>query len=309
MSMVQPPPDTQANASLNTLPKTSTGAIPIALCNEVLQGLPFERQCELAAALGYQALEVAPFTLASDPMLITDAQARALANTARQHGLVISGLHWLLVAPAGLSIVSADAAPRARTVTVMRRLVELCHLMGGLYLVHGSPRQRSVPAGESPAVARERARDCLAQAAQHAQACGVVYCIEPLSPRETDLINTVADAVALVREIGLPALQTMIDCSAAGQAEAVTVAELMAQWMPSGHIAHVQVNDPNRRGPGQGAMDFGPILHTLLQMRAAGHYRGILAVEPFDYLPDGPMAAARAIGYLQGVLQGLAQHG
>ena len=92
---------------------------------------------------------------------------------------------------------------------------------------------------------------------------------------------------ALVEEIGSPALQTMIDCSAAGQAEKEPVDALMARWMPSGHIAHVQVNDPNRRGPGQGEMAFAPILDTLLRMQAAGHYRGIVAVEPFDYVPDG----------------------
>ena len=75
--------------------------------------------------------------------------------------------------------------------------------------------------------------------------------------------------------------------------------------MPRGVIAHVQVNDPNRRGPGQGEMDFGPILRVLARMEAAGHFPGIVAVEPFDYVPDGPGCAARAIGYLRGILQGL----
>ena len=83
----------------------------------------------------------------------------------------------------------------------------------------------------------------------------------------------------------------------------------MARWMPGGHIAHVQVNDPNRRGPGQGAMAFAPILAALRRMMAAGHYRGIVAVEPFDYVPDGIASAARAIGYLKGVLEGLDAHG
>ena len=35
----------------------------IALCNEVLAGMPLERQCEFAADLGYDGLEIAPFTL------------------------------------------------------------------------------------------------------------------------------------------------------------------------------------------------------------------------------------------------------
>jgi sugar phosphate isomerase/epimerase len=280
-----------------------------ALCNEVLQPLPFAEQCRLAAALGYDGLEVAPFTLAEDPMTITDAQAAGFRRIALDHGLQLFGLHWLLVAPAGLSMVSEDAAQRRRTTEVMTRLVAVCAALGGSYLVHGSPKQRSVPAGATRAQAWERSRECLRAAAEAAARAGVTYCLEPLSRRETDLFNTVEEAARMVEEIGSPGLRTMIDCSAAGQAEAEPVHRLMERWMPRGVVAHVQVNDPNRRGPGQGALDFGPILRVLQQMEAQGHFPGIVAVEPFDYVPDGPGCAARAIGYLRGVLQGLQAHG
>jgi D-psicose/D-tagatose/L-ribulose 3-epimerase len=285
------------------------GRLQLSLCNEVLQPWPFARQCEVAKALGYDGLEVAPFTLAENPMDLSDAQAADFKRIAAEHGLQIHGLHWLLVAPAGLSIVSADDALRAKTVAVMRRMVELCQLMGGGYLVHGSPKQRSVPAGETKDVALARAQDCFAQVAQHAQVCGVTYCIEPLSAKETDVLNTVEEAAQVVDAIGSPALRTMIDCSAAGQTEAQDVAALMRQWMPTGRIAHVQVNDPNRRGPGQGDMAFAPILRALLDMRAQGHYGGIVAVEPFDYVPDGVGSAAHSAGYLRGILQTLEDHG
>ena len=279
-----------------------------ALCNEVLQPLPFAEQCKVAAALGYDGLEVAPFTLADNPMDISDAQAIGFQRVAADHGLQIFGLHWLLVAPAGLSIVSDDETLRLKTTAVMQRMVELCSLMGGTYLVHGSPKQRSVPPGQTHAVALDRARDCLTQAVLRAEACGVIYCIEPLSAKETDLLNTVAQAAELVEQIASPAFKTMIDCSAAGQTETEPVADLMARWMPTGHIAHVQVNDPNRRGPGQGEMRFVPIMKTLLQMQAAGHYPGIVAMEPFDYVPDGMGSAAHAIAYLRGILETLTSH-
>lgn len=276
-------------------------ALPLALCNEVLQPLGFERQCALAAALGYQGLEVAPFTLAADPVAISDGEARNFARVAADHGLAITGLHWLLVAPAGLSIVSSEAAVRRRTTAAMERLVELCAAMGGRYLVHGSPKQRSVPAGDSRDAARERALECFAQAARAAGRCGVTYCVEPLAPAETDFINTVAEGIQIVDAIGSPAFRTMLDCSAAGQAEAEPVDALIRRWWPTGKLAHVQLNDPNRRAPGQGTMRFAPILAAL---REVG-YRGVLAVEPFDYVPDGPGCAARAIGYLRGVMESM----
>jgi D-psicose/D-tagatose/L-ribulose 3-epimerase len=276
-----------------------------ALCNEVLQPLPFAEQCRVAAALGYDGLEVAPFTLADNPMNISDAQAAGFKRVAVEHGLQIFGLHWLLVAPAGLSIVSDDEALRLKTTAVMQRMVELCSLMGGTYLVHGSPKQRSVPPGQTHAVALDRARDCLTQAVLRAEACGVTYCIEPLSAKETDLFNTVAQAAQLVDDIHSPAFKTMIDCSAAGQSEVESISALMEKWMPSGRIGHVQVNDPNRRGPGQGDMRFKPIMATLLRMYAQQHYSGIIAVEPFDYVPDGMGSAAHSIGYLRGIMQSL----
>ncbi len=72
--------------------------------------------------------------------------------------------------------------------------------------------------------------------------------------------------------------------------------------MPSGMMAHVQLNDRNRRGPGQGADRFLPVLAALKRQG----YTGWLAMEPFDYEPDGPTCAARSIGYVAGLLEALA---
>jgi len=273
----------------------------LALCNEVLAPLPFAEQCRIAAALGYMGLEVAPYTVCEDPAAMSDAAARDLARIAADHGLAVTGLHWLLVKPAGLSITSPDEATHARTVAFMRRLTELCAAMGGNYLVHGSPKQRLIAEGQTKEAALARATEAFAAAGDAARAAGVTYCIEPLSADQTPLINTVADAAAIVRAVNNPHLRTMIDTSSAGLAEAEPVDALIRRWVPTGLIAHVQVNDPNRRGPGQGEMNFGPILRALRE----NGYAGVVAAEPFDYVPDGMGAAARAIGYLRGLLEDL----
>ncbi len=270
-----------------------------ALCNEVLAPLPFPEQCRIAAALGYMGLEVAPYTVCEDPAAMSDGEARELGRIAADHGLLITGLHWLLVKPAGLSITSADAATRARTVAFMRRLTKLCAAMGGKYLVHGSPRQRMIDPGQAKTAAVARATETFAAAGAAARDNGVIYCIEPLSADQTPLINTVAEAAAIVQTVGNPHLRTMIDTSSAGLAESESVAALIARWIPTGLIAHVQVNDPNRRGPGQGAMKFAPILRALNEAA----YSGVVAVEPFDYVPDGMGSAAHAIGYLRGLTE------
>jgi sugar phosphate isomerase/epimerase len=273
----------------------------LALCNEVLAPLPFEAQCRMARALGYAGLEVAPYTVCEDPQTMTLAQAREVRQVAADHGLEISGLHWLLVKPDGLSITDPDPAVRARTTAFMRHLCELCAALGGRYLVHGSPGQRRVPQGDTHAQALARATAAWALAGEAAGRCGVTYCIEPLSRDQTDVVNTVAEAVAVVQAVGQPALRTMIDTSSAGLAEDLSVPALIERWLPSGLVAHIQLNDPNRRAPGQGEMAFGPVLAALQR----GGWEGWVAVEPFDYVPDGPGCAAWSAGYLKGLLQTL----
>ncbi len=74
-------------------------------------------------------------------------------------------------------------------------------------LVHGSPKQRQIAPGETHAIALARLQDALAQVALAAARAGVIYCIEPLSQRETSLVNTIAEAAELVRAIDHPNLQ------------------------------------------------------------------------------------------------------
>src|SRR5580693_4901053 len=172
--------------------KRTEATMRIALCNEVLGGMPLERQCEYAASLGYDGLEIAPFTLSDQPETISPTQAAKVRGVVEASGLVVTGLHWLLVKPDGLSLTDPDAAVRARTLEVMMHLTGLCAELGGAVLVHGSPKQRQIAPGETHAVALARLREALAQVALAAARTGVIYCIEPLSPRETELVNTVA---------------------------------------------------------------------------------------------------------------------
>jgi D-psicose/D-tagatose/L-ribulose 3-epimerase len=274
----------------------------LALCNEVLRERAFVEQCRLAAALGYRALELAPFTLANDPSTLDDAEAGRLRAVAADHGLVISSLHWLLVQPEGLSLATPDAALHARTVAFLLHLIRFARACGAAVLVHGSPRQRSPLPGQDLADALARCEDGWSQLAGAAQDAGVVYCIEPLSRAETPVLNTVAEAAAVVDRIGSPALRTMFDLSAASQTETEPVESVLARHLASGHVAHVQLNDRNRRGPGQGDTPVAPVLRVLRDAR----YAGWIAIEPFDYQPDPLACAAASAGHVRGAWEALA---
>jgi sugar phosphate isomerase/epimerase len=270
----------------------------ISLCNEVIRELPFERQCAFAREVGYDGLEIAPFTLGDEPHLLAAPRRAQVRRAAAEAGIAITGLHYLMLAPKGLSITSSDAAQRARTVDVMRRLCNLAADLGAHVLVHGSPAQRTLEPGKE-GEGRKWGAECFAAVAGSAREAGVVYCIEPLAAPDNQFVHTIEEAAAIVRAIGSTAVRTMVDCSAAGRAEAQSIPDLLRQWLPTGFIAHIHLNDPNRRGPGEGALGFAPILRAL----AAGGYEGIASVEPFDYRPDGPSCAARAIGYIRALME------
>lgn len=282
------------------MPERAGRPFTLALCNEVVRELGFGEQCDLAARLGYDAVEVAPFTLTDDPRRVTSAQLAAWRKRAEEAGVRVSSLHWLLMAPPGLSITSPDPRVREATLEVMAALVDMCAALGGGVLVHGSPRQRELSAADPDGDAA-RGREAFAFAAERAAAAGVTYCIEPLSRAETGFVNTVAEAEGIVAEVGSPALRTMVDTRAARLAEAEPVERVLERGLRAGTVAHVHVNDSSGVGPGQGHDGFAGVFEVLL----AEGYAGTVAVEPFEYVPDGPGAAARAAGYVDGLLEAL----
>ncbi len=275
---------------------TRRKGMPVYLCNEVVRDLDFAGQCRFARETGYDGLEIAPFTLSPEPHRLDRTAVKELRAVADGEGMRLAGLHWLLSAPQGLSITEDEDDVAARTLDVAKRLIELCVELGGSYLIHGSPQQRLLARGREKE-GRQRALAYFAAAAEAAAASSAVYALEPLGPTDRDgLIRTVDDAVAIIEEIGAPALTTMLDCYATGTTADILTA--LDRWVPRGVIHHVHFNDANQRGPGEGTLDFAAILDTLRRL----NYAGASAVEPFVHLPDGPSCAARSIGYLRGIV-------
>src|SRR5438445_8262772 len=175
-----------------------------AICNETFEGWDHARVCGTVAELGYQGLELAPFTLASRITDVSAEQRRTLRRQAEDCGLTLLGLHWLLAKTEGLQLTSPDEAVRRRTADYLVELARCCRDLGGELMVFGSPAQRRIPAGATRARATDYAVDTFRRAAPGIADSGVRLCLEPLSPPEADFINTCGEAMEIIRRLGHP---------------------------------------------------------------------------------------------------------
>jgi sugar phosphate isomerase/epimerase len=266
--------------------------MPYAICNETFEGWDHEKVCRLVSQLGYGGLEIAPFTLAQSVTAVSPDQRRKLRRQAEEYGLKIIGLHWLLAKTDGFHLTSPDQGVRARTADYLGELARACRDLGGELMVFGSPAQRQIPPGVSREQAMDYAADTFRRALPAIAECGVKLCLEPLAPTETDFITTCAEAVDLLDRLSHPSFMLHLDVKAMSS-EVTPVPELIRHH--ARRTAHFHANDPNKRGPGFGKVDFVPIFRALRQT----NYQGWVSVEVFDYSPDPETIARESIRYMK----------
>jgi sugar phosphate isomerase/epimerase len=267
--------------------------IKLGICNELFEGWEFGRVCRVAKDLGYEGLEIAPFTLAP---LITDvgpAKRRELRAIVEDAGLRTIGLHWLLARTEGLHLTTADPAVRRATGEYLIALAEATRDLGGTLMVLGSPKQRSLLPGVDHAQAAGYALEVFDRIMPAIGGAGVDLCFEPLGPNDTDFINTCAQAMELVRQVDHPHFKLHLDVKAQSSEAGATVPELIRRY--ARYAGHFHAQDVNLRGPGMGDVDFGPITCALV---AAGYDQWV-SVEVFDFSPGAEETAQRSIACLK----------
>jgi len=272
-----------------------------AICNELFKDWDIAKVFDYAAQLGYDGVELAPFTLGETASDITAAERKRIRAAADNAGIEIVGLHWLLVKPAGLYINHPDINVREATRNYLKELIDLCGDLGGKVLVHGSPQQRNLKEEWDPTATWQHARETFQICAEAAQSRGVYYCLEALTTADTNFINTIDEALLMVNEVDHPNFQTMLDCRSIHASTKSELPRVLKAALATRKLKHVHLNDPNGRGPGFGDLQFAPLLKILHE----ADYQGYVSVEVFDFNPDPQTIAARSIGYLHGICESL----
>jgi sugar phosphate isomerase/epimerase len=270
--------------------------IKLGICNELFEGWEFGRVCRTVKAIGYDGLEIAPFTLATRITDLGAARRRELKSMVNDAGLETIGLHWLLARTEGLYLTSPDAAVRQATGDYLLALAEATRDLGGTLMVLGSPKQRDLLPGVTYDQAVDYAIEVFERIMPSLKTLDVELCLEPLAPSDTNFINTCAQATEVIKRVGRPHFLLHLDVKAQSAEPDATVPELIRRHAEK--AGHFHAQDVNLRGPGMGAVEFGPIMKALVD---TGYNRWV-SVEVFDFSPGAEETARQSHACLRAAL-------
>ena len=265
-----------------------------AICNEIFRGWKLEDIFGYIHRLGYDGVEIAPFTIADSVTEVSAGQRQAIREAAERHQIQIAGIHWVLVKPEGLYMNHPDAKIREKTAVYFRELVDFCADLGGKVMVVGSPKQRNLMPGVAAEQAAEWAAETFRASVKQAEQRGVTICFEPLAPAETNFINSAEEALRFVARVPSPAFKIILDVKAMCT-ETKPIPTIIRNSWPN--FAHFHANDKNLKGPGFGEVDFIPIAAALKEVG----YNGYASVEVFNFDEGPEVIASKSLEHLKKV--------
>ena len=228
------------------------------------------------AAMGYDGVELA----IRDPKLV---DVDALEALTREHGLRVpaigTGQAW---GEEKLSFTDPDLSVRRAAIERVKSHVPLAARFNAVIIIG------LVRGIIKPGITQEQGMAWLCEALQEcstaAKPFGVRLALEPINRYETTLVNSVAQGMALIDQVGADNFGLLLDTFHMNIEEP----DILQSISTCGdRIFHFHVADSNRWYPGAGHLDFAGILSRL---QSTG-YDGFVSGE-FMPLPD-PLTAAR----------------
>ena len=215
----------------------------------------------------------------------TDLDTAAVRKTCEKHDLAV---HFCSVNPAGMNPISDDAAVRVKTIGHWETLIKTAADAGAEQIAGPT----YAPVGYLPG--RRRNEDEWKWGVEFHQALGpalddtgIILGVEPLNRFETYFLNTAADAVKFVSEIGHSKIGILLD-TFHQNIEDKDVAE--AYRTCGDHLIHVHTCENDRGVPGSGHVDWPNVMRAI---KDTGYDRW-MTIESFNsQIPE--LSAATAI--------------
>jgi D-psicose/D-tagatose/L-ribulose 3-epimerase len=177
--------------------------------------------------------------------------------------------------PAALKITGPDASLE-KLEAYVDLAMQRVRAVGGKQIVFGSGGARNLPEGTSHEEGMEQIKQFLRLCEKLAAKHDILIAIEPLNRKESNVINSVKDGLALAQELNLPHIKVLADAYHM-DLENETF-EIVSAAVKSGLLSHVHIADRNRQFPGtltEQGINFAALF---AELRKAG-YAGLVSAE------------------------------
>jgi sugar phosphate isomerase/epimerase len=225
---------------------------------------------ETLRALGFDYAEPAlSKTLALEPAALASARAKVMTT-----GVPVETMNWFLPG-SDIRLTGPDADP-SKIRDYVEKSLALAESFGAKVIVFGSPGARTVPEGFPREQAWAQLKDFLKTCGEviESRHYGMVIGIEALRKPETNIVNSVAEALKLAREVNHPKIRIIVDFYHLAFENEDPAVILDGRDM----IVHLQIADPRERTfpvSEQGEPRYGQFfrnLHTI-------GYQGRISIE------------------------------
>lgn len=169
--------------------------------------------------------------------------------------------------PAELKAVGPDA-DHAGIIRYAERAFARAQQAGVGVIVFGSGNSRRIPPGFDRQVAEQQLVDLCVALADIAAAYDVVICLENLNSGETNLVNTVSEALAIARRVDRNNFKLLVDIF-----HMLREKESPSSIVAAGreYVYHIDIAEmAGRTAPGVAGDDFRPYLRVLRDISYAG---------------------------------------
>jgi sugar phosphate isomerase/epimerase len=246
---------------------------------------------EQAKAAGFEHAEVG----LRDLVALPDAEFEAVLARVKKVGLPVRAAIGFL--PADMMVVGPKVNKDAQQ-EYLARAFGRAERLGLATVVFGSASSRRYPPGFSADEAKKQLVDFGRRSGAEAAKHHVVIGIEPLGTEDTNTVNTVPEAVALVRAVGHPGFRLVVDYYHLRLSHEAPEVILQAR----GVLQHVRIANPTGRAFPLAASesDYASFFGALARIG----YRGGIGVETRtgSLTVEGP----RSVAFLRTLAAGLA---
>ena len=268
---------------------TTATPIEVNLAPILLSG-PVSESFALASRYGFDGIEVH----LRDPH---DVDWEEMVELSGRYSLPVTTLGTGMAAGMdGLTFTDPAAGVRIRAVERVKEHIRLAARLGSAVTI-GVLNGRLGSNLEQAAQGREYHLACLKECCHAAADAGVSLLLEPLNRYECDWLNTTADALSIIAQLGFANLKYLADTFHMNIEEENIAASVRRAGSVLGYIHLV---DSNRCGPGQGHLPFGEVLNALIEVG----YDGYLSLECLPK-PDAESAIKNSLSYIKKLLAGV----